>query len=157
MSETATATFGAGCFWGVEAAFREVGGVLEVLSGYAGGTVDDPTYRQVCSDPTGHAEVVQITYVPSVVSYEQLLDRFWSLHDPTTLNRQGLDIGSQYRSVIFYHTAEQEASARPSKETVNTSGRFRNPVVTAIEPAATFYLAEEYHQKYFEKNGLLRH
>ena len=150
----ATATFGAGCFWGVEAAFRQVPGVLTTAVGYAGGALAKPTYEQVCSGRTGHAEVVQVEYDPEKVSYEQLLDVFWSSHDPTQLNRQGPDIGTQYRSVIFVHDAEQARLARASKAEVDTSGRFRRPIVTEIVPYMDFYRAEEYHQQYLEKRGL---
>lgn len=153
----ALATFGAGCFWGVEAAFLELEGVDDAVSGYSGGTMENPTYQAVCTDTTGHVEVVRVSYDPEAVSYEQLLERFWSIHDPTTLNRQGPDRGRQYRSVIFFHTPEQEAIAQSSKEAASSSGRFPRPVVTAIEPAAVFYAAEEYHQRYFEKQGILRH
>jgi peptide-methionine (S)-S-oxide reductase len=149
----AKATFGAGCFWGVETKFRAVKGVTVTAVGYEGGKTDNPSYRDVCSDTTGHAEVVEVDYDPAQVSYEQLLDLFWSSHDPTTLNRQGPDWGTQYRSVIFYHTPEQQAAAVASKERVQASGRFRRPVVTAIEPAGTFWRAEEYHQQYLEKRG----
>ena len=148
------ATFGAGCFWGVEAAFRKVSGVLDTAVGYMGGTLKNPGYEDVCSGQTGHAEVVQVTYDPEKVRYDQLLDMFWSIHDPTQLNRQGPDIGSNYRSVIFYHDAEQGKTARKSKEQVEVSGRFGfGKVVTQILPATEFYRAEEYHQRYFEKHG----
>jgi len=147
------ATFGAGCFWGVEAAFRKVEGVVSTAVGYMGGTYENPTYRDVCSGQTGHAEVVEVTYDPSRVSYEKLLDVFWTVHNPTTKNRQGPDIGEQYRSVIFYHTPEQEAAARASKERLRQSGRFTRDIVTEIEPASTFWRAEEYHQQYLEKMG----
>jgi peptide-methionine (S)-S-oxide reductase len=150
------ATFGAGCFWGVEAAFREVKGVKETAVGYAGGTLDNPTYQDVCTDRTGHAEVVQVEYDPNVVSYEQLLDVFWGNHDPTTVNRQGPDVGTQYRSVIFYHSPEQQALAEASKEKQQASGRFKRPIVTQILPAPTFYRAEDYHQQYLEKRGMTR-
>ena len=150
----ATATFGAGCFWGVEAAFRQVPGVLSTAAGYAGGSLAKPTYEQVCSGRTGHAEVVQVEYDPEKVSYQQLLDVFWSNHDPTQLNRQGPDIGTQYRSVIFAHDAEQAELARASKAELDTSGRFRRPIVTEVEPYMDFYRAEEYHQQYLEKRGL---
>ena len=150
----AQATFGAGCFWGVESFFREVPGVTDAVCGYAGGDLANPTYRQVCSDTTGHAEVVQVTYDPAKVSYDRLLDIFFANHDPTTMNRQGPDVGSQYRSVVFAHTPEQEAEARAKKEALNKSGRFKRPIVTAIEPFRNFYRAEDYHQRYFEKNGL---
>lgn len=148
------ATFGAGCFWGVEADFRDVKGVVDAAVGYAGGTLDNPTYRDVCTDSTGHAEVVQVTFDPAQVSYEKLLEAFFSLHDPTTLNRQGPDMGTQYRSVIFFHTPEQEAAARAYKEKLQKSGKFARPIVTEIAPAAKFYRAEEYHQRYLEKRGL---
>ncbi len=148
------ATFGAGCFWGVEAEFRRVPGVTDTAVGYLGGTLVNPTYHDVCTDRTGHAEVVQVTFDPAKVSYEQLLDIFWGAHDPTTWNRQGPDIGTQYRSAIFFHTPEQEAVARASKEKQQASGRFQRPIVTEITPASTFYRAEEYHQKYLEKRGL---
>jgi len=152
--KTETATFGAGCFWGVEHSFRQVEGVVNTAVGYAGGSVDEPTYRQVCSGNTGHAEVVQVMYDPDKVSYDQLLDTFWSIHDPTTKNRQGPDIGYQYRSVIFYHSAEQQAAAEASKQKLDESGRYHRPVVTAIEPAGSFWRAEEYHQRYYEKHGV---
>ena len=151
---TEKATFGAGCFWGIEAAFRKVDGVLEATSGYSGGRVKDPSYGDVCTGTTGHAEVVEVEYDPSKVSYEELLEVFWSSHDPTQLNRQGPDVGTQYRSAIFYHTPEQEATARASKE--KAQERFKKPVVTEITPASEFYRAEEYHQRYFEKNRLAR-
>jgi peptide-methionine (S)-S-oxide reductase len=150
----ATATFGAGCFWGVEAAFRQVPGVLSTAVGYAGGSLAKPTYEQVCSGRTGHAEVVQIEYDPDKVSYQQLLDVFWSNHDPTQLNRQGPDIGTQYRSVIFTHDAEQRQIAGASKAELDNSARFRRPIVTEILPFSAFYRAEEYHQQYLEKRGL---
>ena len=151
---TKKATFGAGCFWGVESAFREVKGVESAVVGYAGGHFDNPTYRDVCSGMTGHAEVVELDYDPAKVSYEQLLDAFWNVHDPTTLNRQGPDIGTQYRSAIFFHTAEQEAAARAAKAALDSSGRFNRPIATEITPAGLFYRAEEYHQQYFEKRGI---
>ncbi len=149
-----TALFGAGCFWGVESAFRQIPGVTDVKVGYAGGTLENPTYRDVCSDRTGHAEVAQVTFDPKVVSYGRLLEAFWNMHDPTTLNRQGPDVGTQYRSVIFTYTPEQEAQAKASLAALTTSGRFKRPIVTQILPAPTFYPAEEYHQKYFEKQGI---
>lgn len=148
-----TATFGAGCFWGVEETFRRVPGVVETAVGFMGGTLDNPTYEDVCTGRTEHAEVVQVTYDPGLVSYQALLDVFWSIHDPTTQNRQGPDIGAQYRSVIFYHTPKQEKEARASKEEEGRSDRFRRPIVTSIEPARTFWRAEEYHQQYFAKRG----
>ncbi|MFP4055362.1 MAG: peptide-methionine (S)-S-oxide reductase MsrA [Candidatus Brocadiia bacterium] len=148
------ALFGAGCFWGVEEAFRRIEGVVDTAVGYAGGTVENPTYEQVCSDRTGHAEVVQVVFDPRAVSYETLLDVFWACHDPTTLNRQGPDVGSQYRSVVFTYGPEQRRAALASKRRLEESGRHRRPIVTAIEPAPTFWRAEEYHQRYLEKRGL---
>ena len=148
------ATFAAGCFWGVEARFREVDGVAATTVGYSGGRLENPTYRDVCSGRTGHAEVVRVEYDPSTVSYERLLDVFWTAHDPTTLNRQGADVGEQYRSAVFFHTPEQEAAARASKEKLEASGRFKRPIVTEITPACAFYEAEDYHQRYLEKRGL---
>lgn len=148
------ATFGAGCFWGVEAAFRSVPGVISTMVGYCGGKTANPTYKEVCTDTTGHAEVVEVTYEPTHVAYEQLLDVFWENHDPTTPDRQGPDVGSQYRSVIFYHSPKQETAARASKEKLDKSGKLRRPIVTEIVPAAPFYKAEEYHQRYLEKRGL---
>jgi peptide-methionine (S)-S-oxide reductase len=150
----AKALFGAGCFWGVEAAFRQVEGVLATAVGYSGGRLENPTYENVCSGKTGHAEVVEVEYDPSKVSYEQLLDVFWENHDPTTLNRQGPDVGEQYRSAIFFLAPEQEAAARASKERLEKSGRYKRPIVTEITPASKFYRAEEYHQRYLEKHGL---
>ena len=147
------ATFGAGCFWGVEAAFRQVDGVTATAVGYEGGTLENPTYQDVCSHTTGHAEVVEVTYDPDQVSYEQLLDVFWAKHDPTQLNRQGWDIGDQYRSVIFFHDEEQRETAERSKAELDASGRYRKPIVTHVEPAQTFYRAEDYHQRYLEKQG----
>lgn len=147
------ATFGAGCFWGVEARFRQVEGVRRTDVGYLGGTLENPTYRDVCGGDTGHAEVVQIEYDPALVSYDQLLDVFWGCHDPTTLNRQGPDVGAQYRSAIFFHTAEQEALAHASKERLEHCKRYARPIVTEITPASTFYHAEEYHQQYLAKQG----
>ncbi|HWY16900.1 MAG TPA: peptide-methionine (S)-S-oxide reductase MsrA [Rhizomicrobium sp.] len=146
------ATFGAGCFWGVESFFREVPGVTDAVSGYAGGHTANPSYRDVCSDRTGHAEVVQVTFDPAKVSYDKLLDVFFMNHDPTQLNRQGPDVGTQYRSVIFVHSPGQEKAARAKKEAL--ASRFKGPVVTTIEPAPAFWPAEDYHQRYFEKNGL---
>jgi peptide-methionine (S)-S-oxide reductase len=154
---TEKAIFGAGCFWGVEAAFRAVEGVKEVTSGYSGGHLKNPSYRDVCTDKTGHAEVVQVEYDPSQVSYDELLDVFWNCHNPTTLNRQGADVGKQYRSAIFFYTPEQESSARASKEKLEQSGRWRAPVVTEITPASDFYPAEQYHQRYLEKRGISGH
>lgn len=148
------ATFAAGCFWGVESAFRELEGVVSTRVGYAGGSLDNPTYRDVCSGRTGHAESVEVTYDPAKVSYEKLLDLFWEIHDPTTLNRQGPDIGEQYRSAIFFHNPEQEAAARASKESLQNSGKYSRDIVTEITPASHFWPAEDYHQQYFEKRGL---
>lgn len=148
------ATFGAGCFWGVEAAFRQVPGVVATTVGYEGGRTTDPTYRDVCSHTTGHAEAVQVEYDPTRVTYDQLLEVFWDEHDPTQLNRQGPDVGDQYRSVIFFHTPEQRAAAEASKTAQAASGRHRKPIVTQIVPAETFYRAEDYHQQYLEKRGL---
>jgi peptide-methionine (S)-S-oxide reductase len=152
--ETAKATFAAGCFWGVEAALRQVKGVRSTSVGYTGGTVENPTYKQVCTDKTGHAEAVEVIYDPSKVSYEDLLKVFWENHDPTTLNRQGPDVGSQYRSAIFYHTPEQKAAAEASKAELEKSRKYRRPIVTEIQPATKYYRAEEYHQQYLEKRGL---
>ena len=148
---TEKATFGAGCFWGVEETFRKLKGISSTAAGYAGGTKENPTYEDVCSDETGHAEVVQVEFDPSQISYDDLLDVFWSNHNPTTLNRQGPDIGTQYRSVIFYHSPEQKAAAEKSK--IDLSGHFNRPIVTQIEPARNFWRAEEYHQRYLEKRG----
>lgn len=150
----AKATFGAGCFWGVEEAFRQVKGVINTTVGFAGGTTANPSYREVCTDRTGHAEVVQVEYDPTQVSYDQLLDVFWDNHNPTTVNRQGPDVGTQYRSVIFYHTPEQKQEAEASKAKLEKSGRWNRPIVTEIVAAGPFYKAEEYHQRYLEKNGL---
>ncbi len=149
----AEATFAAGCFWGVEEAFRQVGGVSSTTVGYTGGTLDSPTYEQVCSGTTGHAEAVRVEFDPAKVSYEQLLEVFWGCHDPTTRNRQGPDVGSQYRSAIFFHDAEQERAARASVEALGNEGRFSSPIVTEIAPASTFFRAEEYHQQYLAKRG----
>ncbi len=148
------ATFAAGCFWGVEATFRQIKGVVETSVGYTGGTTENPTYKDVCTDRTGHAEAVQVIYDPARVSYEDLLTVFWENHDPTQLNRQGPDVGTQYRSAIFFHSPEQEKAALASKEQLAASGRFKRPIVTQIVPAAEFYRAEEYHQQYLEKRGL---
>src|SRR6185312_8647199 len=150
----AKATFAAGCFWGVESAFRQQPGVIATAVGYAGGDKANPTYKEVCSGGTGHAEAVLVEYDPEKVSYEQLLELFWENHDPTQLNRQGPDHGSQYRSAIFYYSLEQEQAARASKEKLEKSGRFTRPIVTQIVPAVTFYEAEDYHQQYLEKRGL---
>jgi peptide-methionine (S)-S-oxide reductase len=151
---TQKATFAAGCFWGVEATFRQVKGVVATAVGYEGGSFSNPSYHDVCTDRTGHAEAVEVDYDPARVSYEDLLTVFWANHDPTTLDRQGPDFGSQYRSVIFYHTPEQQAAALASKEKLQGSGRYRRPIVTQVVPASTFYRAEEYHQQYLEKRGL---
>lgn len=150
----AKATFGAGCFWGVEAAFRQIEGVRATAVGYEGGSTHNPTYRDVCTDTTGHAEVVQVDFDENLVSYDALLNVFWENHDPTTLNRQGPDTGTQYRSVIFFHTPEQEAMAIASRNALEASGAHRRPIVTQIVPAQTFYAAEDYHQQYLEKRGL---
>ncbi|MFO7445715.1 MAG: peptide-methionine (S)-S-oxide reductase MsrA [Ignavibacteriaceae bacterium] len=147
-----TATFGSGCFWCTEAIFEIVDGVHEVISGYAGGQVDNPTYEEVCNGNTGHAEVTQIYYDPAVVTYDELLEIFWRTHDPTTLNRQGNDVGPQYRSVIFYHDDEQKQKAEGYKEELNKSGAWDKPIVTEISPLTKFYKAEAYHQDYYEKN-----
>ena len=154
MVKTEKATFAAGCFWGVEAAFRQVEGVRSTAVGYTGGTLKDPTYRDVCTDKTGHAEAVEVTYDSSKVSYDDLLRVFWQIHDPTTLNRQGPDVGTQYRSAIFFHNAEQEAAAKRSLEALQKSGTYKKPIVTEIVPASEFWQAEEYHQQYLEKRGL---
>jgi peptide-methionine (S)-S-oxide reductase len=150
----ARATFAAGCFWGVEAAFRRVPGVLGTRAGYIGGSVPNPSYEQVCSHRTGHAEAVEVDYDPARVSYDDLLKVFWEEHDPTQLNRQGPDVGDQYRSAVFVHDAQQEAAAQASKARLAQSGRFRRPIVTQITAAPTFYPAEDYHQQYLEKRGL---
>ena len=147
------ATFGAGCFWGVEAAFRQLEGVTATRVGYSGGTLDNPTYEDVCSHTTGHAEVVEVAYDPDRISYDDLLETFWRKHDPTQLNRQGWDVGDQYRSVVFFHDEEQRAAAERSKAELDASGQYRKSVVTEIEPAQTFYPAEDYHQQYLEKRG----
>jgi len=154
MTDTRKATFGAGCFWGVEVAFRQIPGVLNAEAGYEGGTLSNPSYQDVCTGRTGHAEVVEVTYDPARVSYDSLLDVFFTSHDPTTLNRQGPDHGTQYRSAVFYHDDEQRAAAEAARERWDQSGRWRSPVVTEITPASTFYRAEEYHQRYLEKRGL---
>ena len=151
LEGTERATFAAGCFWGVEAAFREIEGVVRTRVGYTGGTTTDPSYKQVCSDTTGHAEAVQVWFDPDVVSYDELLDTFWSIHDPTTPDRQGWDFGSQYRSAIFFDDAEQERLAIASRDERQRS--LSRPIVTQIAPAPVFYDAEDYHQRYFEKHG----
>jgi peptide-methionine (S)-S-oxide reductase len=148
------ATFAAGCFWGVEAAFRQVPGVVDAAVGYTGGNLANPTYEDVCTDRTGHAEAVQVEFDPAKVSYDRLLDVFWENHDPTTKNRQGPDVGTQYRSAIFVHDAEQEKAAKESLDRQEKSGRFRRPIVTEIVPEETFWRAEDYHQRYLEKRGL---
>jgi peptide-methionine (S)-S-oxide reductase len=151
---TATATFAAGCFWGVEAAFRQVPGVVSTMVGYTGGTRDNPSYRKVCTGRTGHAEAVQVVYDPQRISYDDLLAVFWDNHDPTTPNRQGPDVGTQYRSAVFVHDDDQRASATRSKEQLEAAGRFRRPIVTEVAPASEFWPAEDYHQQYLEKRGL---
>lgn len=153
MMETRKATFGAGCFWGVEAAFRRVPGITATAVGYAGGHTDNPDYRAVCSHRTGHAEVVEVDYDPARVTYDELLEVFWSEHNPTQKNRQGLDIGDQYRSVIFVHDDDQKAAAVASRDALERAKRWRRPIVTEIEPAPKFWRAEDYHQQYFEKTG----
>jgi peptide-methionine (S)-S-oxide reductase len=153
-TKTATAAFAAGCFWGIEAAFRQIPGILATSAGYIGGHTSNPTYREVCTDRTGHAESVQVVYDPERVSYQQLLDVFWANHNPTTRNRQGPDVGTQYRSVIFFHSLEQEAQAKASLAQLAASGRYHSPIVTEVVAASEFYPAEEYHQQYLEKRGL---
>lgn len=153
MTETRRATFAAGCFWGVEAAFREVPGVIDAESGYTGGTTEDPTYEEVCAGGTGHAEAVRVTWDPARVSYGELLDVFWRIHDPTQRNRQGPDVGAQYRSAIFVEDADQRAAAEASKAALEASGRLSRPVATEIVAAGPFWRAEEYHQRYHEKHG----
>lgn len=148
------ATFGGGCFWGVEAAFAEIPGVVETAVGYMGGTLENPTYKDVCTDRTGHAEVVHLTFDPAQVTYEQLLEKFFQFHDPTQFNRQGPDYGTQYRSVVFFHSPEQERAARDMIEKLNQSGQFGRKIVTRVDPAAMFWRAEDYHQKYLQKRGL---
>lgn len=148
------AMFGAGCFWGVEEAFRAVPGVVDVAVGYSGGRTESPTYKEVCTDATGHAEVVQVEFDPERVSFEQLVNVFWEIHDPTTVNRQGPDVGTQYRSAIFVYSPEQDRIANEAKRKLQESGRFRRPVVTQIEPAREFWRGEEYHQRYLAKRGL---
>jgi peptide-methionine (S)-S-oxide reductase len=152
--KTEKAAFGGGCFWGVEAAFRRVEGVTGTAVGYMGGTLARPTYRDVCTDQTGHAEVVEVEYDPSQVKYDDLLSVFWEVHDPTQMNRQGPDVGTQYRSVIFFHTPQQEAAAKHSKKKLEEAGFYKKPIVTQIVPAMEFWRAEEYHQQYLEKRGL---
>ncbi len=154
---TEKATFAAGCFWGVEDAFRQVPGVVDAQAGYTGGHTRNPTYQEVCSDTTGHAEAVEVTFDPAQVSYDQLLEVFWNIHDPTQVNRQGPDVGSQYRSAIFFHSPEQEAAARASKKRLEQSGRLQRPIATEIVPAQEFWRAEEYHQQYFARRGIRAH
>jgi peptide-methionine (S)-S-oxide reductase len=149
---TEKATFGAGCFWQVEAEFRNTPGVTATAVGYSGGATDNPTYEQVCTDRTGHAEVIEVEFDPERISYEELLEKFWSLHDPTQLNRQGPDVGTQYRSAIFFHTPDQEQAAIASRD--RAQSRFKRPIVTEVTPAGPFHRAEEYHQRYLEKRGL---
>ena len=151
--KTEKATFGAGCFWGVEETFRQLPGVLATAVGYAGGGKDQPTYEDVCTDETGHAEVVEVEFDPNAIGYDRLLEVFWSNHNPTQLNRQGPDVGTQYRSVVFYHSPEQKTQAETAKAALEKSGRFSRPIVTLIEPAPKFWRAEEYHQKYLQKRG----
>jgi len=153
MPRTKIATFGAGCFWGPEAKFRRIEGVVDTAVGYMGGHVKNPTYEMVCTDETGHAEVVQVTYDPSVVSYEELLEAFWQMHDPTTPDRQGFDFGTQYRSVIFWHDENQRSMAEASKKRLDESGQLSDPIVTEIVAAGAFFRAEEYHQLYLQKTG----
>ena len=149
-----TATFGAGCFWGIEATFRQVKGVKKTEVGYLGGTMENPSYEDVCTGKTGHAEVVQVSFDPNQISYEQIIDIFWQNHDPTTLNRQGPDVGTQYRSAVFYHSDQQKAIAEKTKEALDKSTKFKAPIITEITEASTFYIAEDYHQQYLEKRGL---
>ena len=148
-----TASFAAGCFWGVEARFRDTEGVVDAVSGYMGGQTENPTYKQVCGGDTGHAEAVQVTFDDEQISYSELLDLFFDMHNPTTLNRQGPDFGSQYRSAVFWHDVDQRAAAEQKIAEINESGKWPSPVVTEVAPAGTFWRAEEYHQRYFEKNG----
>ncbi|HIE43020.1 MAG: peptide-methionine (S)-S-oxide reductase MsrA [Nitrospinaceae bacterium] len=150
----AVATFGAGCFWGVELTFQKTKGVTSTSVGYTGGSIKNPTYEDVCTGQSGHAEVVQVEFDPSIVSYDALLDVLWGCHDPTTLNRQGPDKGTQYRSAIYFHSSDQEASAKVSKDRADKSGRFNSAIVTEITPAPEYYMAEDYHQKYLEKRGM---
>ena len=153
MTNTAIATFGAGCFWCVEAVYQRLEGVLKVESGYEGGTIKNPTYREICTGQTGHAEVCRLTYDPAVVRFEDLLEVFWKTHDPTTLNRQGSDVGTQYRSVVFYHNEEQKIAAEAYMQQLDAAGTFNAKIVTEISPTTTFYVAENYHQDYFNQNG----
>ena len=149
------ATFGAGCFWGVEAKFAEMPGVLDTAAGYEGGELEHPTYKEVCTDRTGHAEVVEVTFDPSRLPYEALLDAFFAMHDPTQVNRQGPDFGAQYRSVVFAHSDEQTRQAKEKIAELNATGAYRKPIATLVEPAGTFWKAEEYHQRYLEKRGMV--
>lgn len=149
------ATFAAGCFWGIEAAFRRIKGVIKTQVGYTGGDYENPSYRDVCSGKTGHAESVQVEFDPNVVSYEDLLNAFWEMHDPTSKNRQGLDIGKQYRSAIFYHSEEQREKALKSRDELSSSGKYKEKIVTEIGPAREFFRAEEYHQRYYDKKGII--
>jgi peptide-methionine (S)-S-oxide reductase len=151
--KTEKATFAAGCFWGVEAAFRTVEGVIDTQVGYTGGQTETPTYKEVCSGKSGHAEAIEITFDPSVITYKELITLFWRVHDPTQVNRQGPDVGTQYRSAVFYHSPDQKTVAEQSKAALDGFGRLNRPVATKIVPAGPFYRAEEYHQRYFEKNG----
>jgi peptide-methionine (S)-S-oxide reductase len=151
--QTDTITLGAGCFWCVEAVFQELKGVVSVTSGYMGGHVNDPSYKEVCNGTTGHAEVAQVVYDPNVITVDEVLEVFWQTHDPTTLNRQGADVGTQYRSAIFFHNELQRSRAQFYKEKLDKSGAFRAPIVTEITPASTFYVAENYHQDYYAQNG----
>lgn len=151
--KTEKATFAAGCFWGAEEIFRKVPGVTDTQVGYTGGHTANPTYKEVCTDATGHAEAIEITFDPAKVAYKQLVDLFFKMHDPTQVNRQGPDFGTQYRSAIFYHSPEQQAVAGAAKDELDKSGKYKKPVATQILPAGPFYRAEEYHQRYFEKNG----
>jgi len=153
-ANTERATFAAGCFWGVEETFRQLPGVLDTRVGYTGGHADDPTYRQVCGHGTGHAEAVEVTFDPTRVSYDELLDVFWGSHDPTQVNRQGPDVGDQYRSAVFVHSPEQEAAATASKQRLEAGGKLSRPVATQVVPAATFWPAEDYHQQYLAKRGM---
>lgn len=153
MSDIETASFGAGCFWGVEARFRELEGVIDAAVGYMGGHTENPSYQDVCAGSTGHAEVVQLTFDPGTISYDTLLDEFFSMHNPTTLNRQGPDRGTQYRSAVFFHSKDQERMALKKIDALGNSGKWREPIVTQLETAGAFWRAEEYHQRYLEKNG----
>ena len=155
-TKTELATFAAGCFWGIEALFSKVKGVVNTAAGYTGGNTKNPTYGQICTDLTGHAEAVQVEFEPSKVSYESLLDVFWNCHNPTTQNRQGFDIGTQYRSAIFYHNKKQKEAAIKSKEKLEKSGKLKSKIATEIVPASEFYKAEEYHQNYYEKKGIMK-